>query len=325
MTARNAWATLLLAISSGLIESPRLAAEVWDLKALRDEQRNLEVIGESLGKQRLNVVETADSLAFVIDSLKRVDPEAADLKEALLSSMTLVHYLVTIDHRFEDLTAAKDALDERMRSAYDWEISRLFSSLSEAPDEGLLVQLMIMQEQRQALGDDIEPSRMRYSGDMSVARSDGPVEISQKVEFLEDRASLLREESRRLELRIGRLADQGQFERRLQLVAEQMRLSVRRSDEGTRATELISGSDPRASLQLTGAREPERNLESPGAARCNEIRRQHLIRVPSPREFDLETHKLRARQQELREMEAVLEERIQTFRSRLHELLDGGE
>ena len=312
----------LLAVAAAFLGAPAAGGETaaGDLNALRLERENLGAIQEKMHEDRHRFARTAATLSAVIDSLKRAAPRSEEMRQALIASMEIERRLVETDQRIEQLSAAADSLRRRLRLAYDWEISRLLGALSEAMDKGLLMQLMILWEERRKLGYDvIEPEPGRYPVDMTVAASDGADEIRQKLVLLEDRLSLLREEAGRIEGRIRWLEDQGRMERKLWSLARQFRLQT------TAVGELPGGGPQETPGQGTSAVNftGEGGQSSPADLRKTgrgvlEVRvDEGVVRVAAPRDFVLKLHKLRVRQQELKEMEAVVQERIGAFRAHL--------
>ena len=190
MASRHLITTFGLLLASALTA----AGDVAELRALQIARRANAAALDSLGQQRRALVVSADSLSDLISHLKQSDAESAELGEAILSAMALVQQIVTIDHAMDSRSARRDSLTEQLRSAYDWEIGTLIESLSEELDEGLLHQLIIFQDARHALGEDVVASRMRYPVDMVVEDTDGPDEIRQKIDLLDGKSGLLREQ-----------------------------------------------------------------------------------------------------------------------------------
>ena len=183
-------------------------------------------------------------------------------------------------------------------------------------DQGLRMQLMILWEERQKLGYDvIEPELGRYPVDMTIAATDGPDAIRQKLALLEDRLSLLRKEARQVEKRIRRMENRGRLEQEVWSLARQL------LPEGA-IGEVSSGAPPEAPAQGTAAVHlasdggPVSPGDSPNPGR-GLIEVRGADGVVAPRDFLLELHKLQARMKELIELEAVLEERIAAFREHL--------
>ena len=316
-----AWRRLLGAAVASL-GAPAMGeeTEAWDLDALRLEQENLGVIRERLHESRHQFARTAGNLSAVIDSLKRVAPRSEEMREALIESIAIERRLDEVDQRIEQAGAAADSLRQRLRLAYDWEISRLFGALSKAMDKGLLMQMMILWEERRKLGYDvIEPELGRYPVDMTIAASDGPDEIRQKLVLLEDRLSLLRVEARKMEGRIRWLEDQGRMERELWSLARQFHLQMSAVGEIPGGVSVESPVQGTSAVNFTGegGQPPQDDPRNTGGGLVEVRSGEGMVAVVAPRGFMLELHKLRARRQELKEMEAVLQERIGAFRDHL--------
>ena len=136
---------------------------------------------------------------------------------------------------------------------------------------------------------------------MKIEVDDGPDEIQQKQELLEDIADRLKAEwSANADL-LRRL----EAEHRLCARAEQARAKAQRSEERV----LVSGEQPQEQVRLLRQDESwaEFDLES------------------SIAEVALKIHKLKARQQEILQLQAVVEERAEAFRRYLRSMLEGEE
>ena len=287
------------------------AADVADLQALKSVQRELTVRLDSLALQRGAIEAELDSLSTVIDSLKLSAPESEQVKEALLSSMTPVWRVTRIDYEMEEISARRDSVTDALRSAYDWEISTLLKNLWEELDEGLLQQLIIFQDERQALGDRISGSRMRYPEDMVVGDADGPDEIRQKIQLWEGKKGLLQAEVRRVEARIKQLEAERLLATRVWVRAEQRWTLERRTFRSRSSLEERAGPGEMSVVSETQSVPRIRAKGDPG--------------VPVPNYIVLKIRTLHARREEFRQMVAVVEERVGAFRRHLRELLDGRE
>ncbi len=287
--------TLGLALpGAALGDSGRLG----DLKA---QYRALEIQRDSLASQRLRVEAEAEVLSAHIDSLKLRAADSAALREALRSSLGLVQYMVELDWKWVALEAQQDSMAEQLCLAYDWEIGVLIQKLAVQPDRGLSAQLRLYQEARERLGVGVHNANLHYSGQMKIEVDDGPDEIQQKQKLLEDIADRLKAEwsanadlMRRLEA-----------EYRLCAQMEQARAKTRQPEEPI----LVNGEQPHGAVWLLRQDESlaEFDLES------------------SLAEVALKIHKLKARQQEILELQAVVEERAEAFKRSLHSMLEGEE
>ena len=275
------------------------SAKLGDLKA---QYRALESQRDSLASQRLKVAASAEALSVRIDSLKLSAANSAVLREALRSSLRLVQHMIDIDWKLAALEAQQDSVAERLGLAYDWEIGVLIQRLAEEPDRGLSAQLTLYQEARELLGVRIRSANLHYSGQMEIEMDDGPDEIQQKQELLEDIADRLKAEwSANADL-LRRL----EAEYRLCARVEQEWAKARRPEERV----LVRGKQPREQMRLLG-RDGESlaefDLES------------------SIAEVALKIHKLKARQQEILQLRAVVEDRAEAFQRYLRSMLEGEE
>ena len=269
-----------------------------DLKA---QYRALESQRDSLANQRLQVAASAEALSARIDSLRLSAANSAVLQEAWRSSLRLVQHMVELDWKLVALEARQDSVAERLCLAYDWEIGVLIQKLAEQPDRGLSAQLTLYQESRELLGVGLRSANLYYSGQMKIEVDDGPDEIQQKQELLEDIADRLKAEWRANADLMRRL----EAEHRLCARVERARAKARRSEERI----LVSGEQPREQVRLLAQDESlaEFDLES------------------SIAEVALKIHKLKARQQEILQLQAVIEDRAEAFRRYLRSMLEGEE
>ena len=274
------------------------SARLGDLKA---QYRTLESQRDSLAGQRLRLAASAEALSVRIDSLKLNTANSAPLREALRSSLRLVQHMIDIDWKLAALEAQQDSVAERLGLAYDWEIGVLIQKLAEEPDRGLSAQLTLYQEARELLGIRIRSANLHYSGQMEIEMDDGPDEIQQKQELLEDIADRLKAEWTANADLLRRL----EAEHRLCARVEQERAKARRSEERV----LVSGEQHEQVRLLRRDDESlaEFDLES------------------SIAEVGLKIHKLKARQQEILQLRAVVEDRAEAFQRYLHSMLEGEE
>ena len=287
---------LLLALGFALPGSAHGdSARLGDLKA---QYRALESQRDSLAGQRLKIAASAEALSVRIDSLKLSAANSTVLREALRSSLRLVQHMIEIDRELAALEAQQDSVAEHLGLAYDWEIGVLIQKLAEEPDRGLSAQLTLYQEARELLGVGIRSANLHYSGQMEIEMDDGPDEIQQKQELLEDIADRLKAEwSANADL-VRRL----EAEYRLCTRVEQERAKAQRAEERV----LVSGEQPRL-LRRDDESLAEFDLES------------------SIAEVALKIHKLKARQQEILQLRAVVEDRAEAFQRYLHSMLEGEE
>ena len=295
-------------------------AQIAELNVIRSEQRHLSTLRDSLLLARATVEAEADSISDVIDSLKMAGDFG--LPDCLLASMSFVRRMAEIDGALHRVSADSLAVTQSLREAYDWQISRLFGMLAETPDDGLLHQLKIYQEERQALGDDIAGAYLRFSGEMEIAADDGPDEIRQKIEYLKGTAERFDSELRRIERGLRKLEHEDRM-------VDIMWVTHSRKGEqgigGIRAPH----TDRRESSE-TGAL-PVRvttTADDPGARQADGVPGRDAAIRSVPRwssDLILKRRQLKARQQELNQLLAVVEERITSFQARHDELLDGDE
>ena len=321
-----------------------------DIRALQQQQEQLRLVRGTLQAQRGQLAFQADILSARIDSLKAAAAESEELHQALRVSMGLVQGLMALDQRLDSLAGEHDGLEDRLRLAYDWEIGGLIQQLSREPDKERLLTLMVYQEARAALGDRLPPSWLRYGQEMSVGPDDGPDQIRQKIDYMEEIAGRLQAESRETVRRLRQLEQEGRVRaqvrtftsqialfdehraegRVLQRVEAKGALAVATGGEAVAAVPSEGGADMRAGAAPNP--EDEGLLTGPGPAPQEVLRaRSQAVREGehlTPGQYAagdlfLEMRKLRARQQEIHQMEVVLGERLRLFQHHLQELLEG--
>ncbi len=319
----------LVLLTAGLVLAA--GAENRDVGALRREYRQLQERHTALNEQRDAVVGAANRLSARIDSLKASETDPESLHEELRASLVLVQRIVDIDNQLDTLQRQQDDVREKLRLAYDWEIGQLIQRIEAQPDEGLLAQLMVYQQERETLG--TRPSaaeeELRYGGDMAINPGDGPDEIRQKMELMEDIAVRLRAEARATSKKLSRLEEEHRLRSRVSVFVDEIRLFDEHLSPGR---VLVHGRDGSVSDRQGGESRPIDSPELSGSTGVGVVRGSRQVdRGGEIRRFDsgssdimLEIHKLRARQQEIRELEAVARDRAASFRAYLNEMLEGG-
>lgn len=293
--------SFILLLVLGLVLPGAVRGDSVRLGLLKSQYRALASQLDSLSGQRLGVAAEAEVLSAHIDSLKRSAADSAELGKALRSSLRLVQRMVEIDWKLVALEARQDSLAERLCLAYDWEIGILIQKLAQQPDRGLSAQLTLYQEARELLGVGLYSANLHYSGQMKIEVDDGPDEIQQKQELLEDIADRLEAEWKANADLMRRL----EAEYRLCAEAEQAQAKARRPEERV----LVSGEQPR---------EPVRFFRRDGALAEFDL-------GSSIADVALKIHQLKARQQEILELRAVVEGRAAAFERYLHSMLEGEE
>jgi len=299
-------------------------SDVGEIGALRAEQRKAAAVRDSLEGQRRRIVAGAEALSSHIDSLKEARGEVEELHEALRGSLGLVQSLVGLDRALEAVRAREDSLLEQLRVSYDWEIGVLIQQLQEQPDEGLLTQLMVFQEDREALGARTSNAILRYDEGMTISSDDGPEEIRQKLELMEDLGQRLERDARSVSDHLHKIEEEYRLRVSMRSFANEMRLFDEHLPEGRGAASLADGAE---SGRLVSEGDIAEGL-APALLRGNEVQRQEegvVLRGVSSDEVLLDIHKWKARQQEIRQLESVVRERTAAFRRYLQEMLEGAE
>jgi hypothetical protein len=320
---KTIWITLgALALALG-----PAAGEEEQIKALQAEQERIGSALMALVEERSQVVRRADQLSAQIDSLKLGAGDGEELQQALRSSLALVETLVQIDQRLDSLAAAQEELRDQLRLAYDWEIGQLIQRLGkDGPDRELVLRLMLFQDAREALGEEMDPGRLRYAEDLSINPEDGPAEIAQKIELMEDMAGRLRSEAERTAAELERLEEERRLRNQVRIFTSQISLFDEHLperqvvQEGVAALELAP--EAGAGIKVSEDSRQPAPAEAGGRHSASASQRLSLERF-SADDLRLEIYKLKAHQREIRQMEGLLLERIQSFRLRMGESLEG--
>ncbi len=309
---------LLVLISCWLFLPAVVRGDAGHIGVLHADQRQALVARDSLEGQRYDIIAEAEALSTYIDSLKGAQGEVEPLHEALRASLGLVQRLVVLDRALETARAREDSLLEQLRLGYDWEIGVLIQQLQEQTDEGLLTQLMVYQEAREALGARSFRTSLHYDEGMTIGSEDGPEEIRQKLELMENLARRLERDAHNVSDCLHQLEEEYRLRVRLHSFTSEMRLFTKRGQgqEGIDSAHLISKIK---SVEVSVA---------PVLLRGREVPRQELVAGLGGVSSDdvlLEIHKWKARLQEIRQLEAVAHERTVVFRRYLQEMLEGPE
>ena len=329
----------------GALRAEPARGQVPQIQAIEAEQGQLAVLQDNLAEERLRLVARADSLAEFIGQLKAEAADSEELQEALRSSLTLVYRLAKIDQQLEALQAKRSAVREDLRLAYDWHIGRLIQQLARRPDKELIRQLQAYQQARQDLEDYLEPSHVQYGANMNIDPDDGPDEIHQKVGLMEDISARLKIESQETAARLRRLEEERRLRARVQVFWRETTLfdehliegrvlvqtevevasapdeQLRASEDAAAATapafDALEGAGPNV---VGGAGLSQDNLVA--GREQNHGEEMGLEQLPGD-DILIEIHKLKARQLEIRQLEAVVRERAESFRQHLQILLEG--
>ena len=152
----------LLLLCFLLTAATTVTAQIRDLTTLQERRVLLGKSSDSLMSVCIRLVASKDSLSALAESLWSQDPESAELLLTRSASRVLVARLQVVERRLDSLATASDSLEADLRDSYDWEISRLHGLLTEEGwDEGLFRQLLVFQEEREALGNAIRSDHHR--------------------------------------------------------------------------------------------------------------------------------------------------------------------
>ena len=275
---------------------PPADGEIEKLAGLKASRERVDRVLQSLQQIRGRFMARRDSFSAVIDSLRGRAPGNPDLRRLQLQSRQLAQRLLNVEVRLDSAAAEMEALEEELRTAYDWEISQLIGLLEDGGwDAGLYRQLEVFQEERRALGYSIGQGHYRLDDEHELALNDGdgPEEIRQKMELAQYMAVRARKDWHRVSHRLDSI------ERELLLVQQ----------FGPGEAALVSRGGTGSQRQQVGDIPPGEAVAPP----------------PAEAPLLLESQRLKARQQELREVLAFLQGRINAFNARMGEILNGAE
>ena len=345
----------------GLVWSLSFSASAESLDSLQTEHTRLEEVRDSLRTQRAILAVRLDTLANQIYRLKRADTGgvAETLQQALRQTLELADRIERVDMAFEVVRTALSHLRQKLRAHYDREIGAAIAALEKEPDAAKAGRLRALQRARGALEEGGMEIRLAEAQMLVVREDDGPDEIRQKADLMEDMAAQTRvkadvvvrrikrlEEERRLRIRMATL--RGELDFFDEAVLEGRSLSPGQAVEGTDGvlldeagpapenalpdamaaagvTDERSGSDD-ATETVTGLLEPGSTTE-----RVFVVGRE--IGVPyaqTPPEVlssdDLvsEIARLKGLQKALTTREQALKQRAEAFRKHLQRMLEEG-
>jgi hypothetical protein len=317
-------------------------ADVQQIGVLRQQADRVAGQLDTVDGQRQRVRAEAERLSARIDSLKgRRFEDAPELQESLRASMGLVQRLVDIERRAAALQARQDSVREQLRLAYDWEIGVLIQKLSRERDPGLLAQLVIYQDEREALGARPTEADLQFGAEMVVNPTDGPEEIRQKMELMQGISARLRAEAIQAGQQLRQLEAEARLRTRARLFADELALFDEHLPRGralsrTAATPAgdIAGGETikdtpgdRGGVFVGPAGNPGMApvaLVTVRGAQVRDLRGSALENVGGD-DGALQIRRLKARIQEINELQAIVGERAATFRASLDQLLDGRE
>lgn len=290
-------------------------AQIGDLTQIKERREHLDVVSDELMSSRVRLLAQTDSIDHLVDSLRQADPESSGLLQARVASHQLVVRLESIDMFLDSVRVHRDSLDQSLRDAYDWEISRLQRMLRAAFDEGLYQQLTVYQAERHDLGLRILRAPLRdFAGDdarLTLSDDDGPMELQMKAQLAQDQMVHYRQECERIDGLLVRLDRDAQLAGQMWQVAQQFMQLRERNQQMMRelAPTIPSGSQgvtasDQISVRPVGV--PEVEGHTP----------------PPVRTILLQITQLKTRRQELQEIEAIWQERLGVFHRRLQEMLD---
>ncbi len=225
--------------------------------------------------------------------------------------MPLHKKLEEIDNSLDRAKAREDSLIDQLRLKYDWEIGVLIQQLQGRSDSGLLTQLMVYQEAREALGMRTSQAVLRYDEGMDIEGNDGPDEIRQKLELMEDLGKRLERDARSITRRLSRLEE-----------AYRLRLAMQSFIRGQQGRQRGAASQEALPVIVPLADESEKSRGAAFIIRAQGNEGKALDGVPGEALL-LDIHKWKVRLQEVDELKAVVRERSATFRKHLQDMLRG--
>ncbi|OGG45083.1 MAG: hypothetical protein A3F84_03040 [Candidatus Handelsmanbacteria bacterium RIFCSPLOWO2_12_FULL_64_10] len=322
----------------------RARAESAEIDRLEAERGRLGRARDSLLVQRGRLAAEVDRLSARIDSLRA--PGGGEFREALRRSPRLVGRLEGLDRDLERAGADLEGVRERLRAAYDREIEALVRRLAQGPDEALVRQLVVYEKAREALGRGVVSEGAGPGAEaLSIREEDGPEEVRQKADLLEDMAGRLRAEAAEVARQVRQLETERRLRARVAAFAREVSLFDEHLPEGRTVSpsEAKVGASPPSGTQgavppgvaqapgFEGSKEQVRagdEAASQGALVAGkEVAREEgsSLEEPSVEDLVAEIQRLKARQREAQERERALRERAGVFRERLRRMLEGRE
>lgn len=340
-----------------LVWSLSFSAAAESLDSLQTEHTRLEEVRDSLLTQRAILATRLDTLANQIYRLKRADTGgvAETLQQALRQTLELADRIERVDMAFEVVRTALSHLRQKLRAHYDREIGAAIAALEQGPDADRAGRLRALQRARGALEEGGMEIRLAEAQMLVVREDDGPDEIRQKADLMEDMAAQTRvktdavmrrikrlEEERRLRIRMATL--RGELDFFDEAVLEGRSLSPGQAVEGTGGVLLDEAApapenalpDAMAAAGVTdersGADDATETVE-PGSTTERVFVVGREIGVPdaqTPPEVlssdDLvsEITRLKGLQKALATREQALKQRAEAFRKHLQRMLEEG-
>ena len=279
--------------------------------------------------------------------MKRADTGgvAETLQQALRQTLELADRIERVDRAFEVVRTALSHLRQTLRAHYDREIGVAIAALEQEPDADRAGRLRALQRARGALEEGGMEIRLAEAQMLVVREDDGPDEIRQKADLMEDMATQTRvktdavvqrikrlEEERRLRVRMAIL--RGELDFFDEAVLEGRSLSPGQAVEGTGGVLLDeAGPAPENALPdaVTAAGVTDEQSGSDATETVFVVGRE--IGVPyaqtspevlSSDDLVSEIARLKGLQKALTTREQTLKQRAEAFRKHLQRMLEEG-
>ena len=323
-----------------LFPSSYLCAAPPDIERLEADRARLESIRDSLLSRHSQSVTLAEALAVQIDSLKSArGPASAGLREKLQRSLELAGRLEALDRGLDGVGAELGKVLTALRQAYDREISRLIALVGQTQDQAVMQQLMACERARGNLGLDSGPERAGSGVErLRIRPEDGPDEIRQKVQLLEDTAARLRVEASAVQLRLKDLRTERRLRSRMAAFVREAGLFEEVLPEGRalsageqKAAPVTPPGDQRGLVGVSGA--PETKGETGETGGGTLVSGTQIAREKTPasddalsaEDLEAEIRVLEARQKDLQGRERELLDRARSFQGQLKGMLEGAD
>lgn len=339
-----------------LIWSLSFSASAESLDSLQTEHTRLEEVRDSLLTQRAILAARLDTLVNQIYRLKRADTGgvAETLQQALRQTLELADGIERVDMAFEAVRTALSHLRQKLRAHYDREIGVAIAALEKEPDAAKADRLRALQRARGALDEGGMEVRLAEAQMLVVREDDGPDEIRQKADLMEDMAAQTRvkadtvdrrikrlEEERRLRIRMATL--RGELDFFDEAVLEGRSLSPGQAVEGTGGV-LLDEAGPAPENALPDAMAAAGDTDERSGSDATEIvepgsttERVFVVgreigvpyaqtppEVLSSDDLISEIARLKGLQKALTTREQVLKQRAEAFRKHLQRMLEEG-
>lgn len=332
----------LVVPASAMLSLPVGAASLDGLKA---KQTRLKSLRDSIIVQRAGLAARLDTLANEVVGLKRAGAGGAakTLEEALRRTLELTDHIERLDMAFEGVQTDLSDLHQKLREQYDREIATAIAALEQEPHAAAARRLKALQRSRGALEEEgARKPRLPEAHVLVLREEDGPGEIRQKADLMDDMAVQIQVRADAVGRRLLRLTEERRLRARMSRLAGEMHLFDETAVEGRSLSIADAGSEKVEEPAADAASEPvDQGTDevAPIAEIASGSESQRVIvagRETSPSDVPVlggglgpadlvsEIARLTRLQKALAVREAALKARAATFRKHLQRMLEEG-